>query len=169
MFPFFSKQTWIAPTDADDRALDALLRLHGIRNFRASELGHLPTRGWGGPPRVLPRREMWPRIVPALILLQRVRDEIALPIRLVSTFRPKEYNDHLRSIGRGAAKRSEHIEFRAVDSRCDALDVREYAAVVERMCRRYDAAGVPTGFSQYGSFVHHDLGGRKRPARWATG
>ena len=92
--------------------LNSMLKMAGIRNFRANELDKHFNHRWDGPDRILPGREKLSNIIPSLLVLQVIRDSLG-PIEILSGYRFDEYNDLLP----GASPDSQHKNFTAVDFR----------------------------------------------------
>lgn len=68
-----------------------------------------------------PEPEIWDHIAPSILLLDKLRADMGMAIRLNSVYRSHEYNRRLS----GSAKRSQHIDFNAIDfttSNRDLLD-----------------------------------------------
>ncbi len=112
---------------------------------------------------------MWPNIVPALRIADRIRTEIACPLQIGNGYRPKALNK-----AAGGARRSKHIQYAAVD-----LDLYGKYNTPENRRALYEAAGkaylrygkeMRMGLGVYrsrsGSRVHIDAGARWRQACW---
>jgi hypothetical protein len=80
----------------------------------------------GNPPNSPPPRHLWPNIVPTLAVLVKIRERFQKPLIFHSTYRNLAYN----ATRDGAAPRSQHLAFRAVDFHVDGVspeDVAQYA------------------------------------------
>jgi hypothetical protein len=113
------------------------------------------------PEYVVPAVEVWPRILPALMVLDRYRHVHGKPVASISGFRCAAYNWQI-----GGAKDSRHMEFKAVDfypTRSDItiqgkgkfLDYRGFRDFFAHMYRESkDGLGI------YDAFIHLDVGTR---------
>lgn len=134
--------------------LQTLLDSEGVRHFKARELVLL--RQWGE--HVTPPRHFLPRILPAAILANEIRDKLGAPIRVSSGYRTPDYN---RQVGGSPA--SEHMAFRALDLQPHdpglMEKMREIAtAVVARARER----GWNVALIHYATFIHIDVGSERR-------
>ena len=89
----------------------------GLAHFSHQELLTKIDRKHNHPP----EPEIWDHIGPSILVLDKLRAEMGIPIRLNSVYRSYEYNRRLS----GSAKRSQHIAFNAIDfatSNRDLLD-----------------------------------------------
>jgi len=132
--------------------LDAYIRQDGIRHFRASELVQ-PHKG-------VPAQALWPNILGALRIADAIRGAYGAPVRVLSGFRSREYNAKI-----GGAKRSMHMEFRALDLAPANGDIEGFRAVAEAVVTAARIGGANVGFGHYDTFVHIDTGaptGRNR-------
>jgi uncharacterized protein YcbK (DUF882 family) len=134
--------------------LDAYLRQAGIKHFRASEVVHV---GKG-----FPTESMWPHILGALRLADKIREAWGAPVRVVSGYRSPEYNAKI-----GGSKKSMHMEFRALDLRPAAGDMSKFIGLCANLVHEERKAGVNVGFGTYDTFVHIDTGaGTGRNRTW---
>lgn len=83
-----------------------------------------------------------------------MRDGHTGEIRFLSGYRSRKTNDHLRAIGRGAARNSLHIKAKAVDFSVLGVPVKS----ISQYAQWLDIGGV--GYYP-GSFVHMDTGSRR--------
>lgn len=103
-----------------------------------------------------PPRELWPNVVPLVRVLEEVRKTIGHPVVLTSVYRSKAYNDSLP----GAAKSSQHMQFRAADLKAPGQGTpADWHAVVKRL---RDAGLFSGGIGKYKTFVHVDTRGVNR-------
>jgi hypothetical protein len=127
--------------------------------------------------------ELYPNIIPTMLVLDYLREKIREPIYINSTYRDPDYN---RAVG--GAKDSLHLVFNAVDftiRRESALLKMRDIKTIYRMLDNFDKNGLGEhskvimlkkncfGLGLYlrgsKSFIHLDtrgLIGRKAPARW---
>lgn len=70
----------------------------------------------------VPDTTLWPNIVPTILVLDALREDLGRPIRITSAFRDVDYN---RAVGGGEA--SQHLDFRAIDFQCSARSPQECA------------------------------------------
>ena len=83
--------------------------------------------------------------------LQKLRDEIGKPIIINSGYRTEEYNKKV-----GGAKKSYHMQGKAVDIRVNGMKPKEIAKVAEKI--GFNGVGV------YKNFLHVDV--RRIKAVW---
>jgi uncharacterized protein YcbK (DUF882 family) len=84
-----------------------------LRYFRGNEFTPFWLRRTKGVKNSLPNESLWPNIIPTVIVLDELRDELHASIRLLSTYRSPAYN---AAVGGEAA--SFHMKFRAIDFQC---------------------------------------------------
>ena len=92
--------------------------------------------------------------------LQILREHLGRPIRIISGYRPPEYN---RCIG--GAKRSQHIVAKAADIKVTGMAPAEVHAVVLKLIKTGEMK--QGGVGKYSTFVHYDT--RGTAARWSGG
>lgn len=149
--------------------LQKLMTDYKIEYFSAAEL-FIPMRSF-------PPEEMYPNIIPTLIVADSLRECCGFPIVVTSSYRNKAHNQEV-----GGSPDSLHLIFNALDLR--PMVPSEYS--IELMHYYFDeftCADLPRhyefdatqftqkdmGIGRYDSFVHIDtrgLMGRKAPARW---
>jgi len=78
----------------------------GIRHFSAAEV----MAEWDKPLNHPPSVALWPNIAPTITLLDNIRHELGMPIRITSGYRSLKYNKKV-----GGGKKSQHLIFRALD------------------------------------------------------
>ncbi|NBC96853.1 MAG: hypothetical protein GVY27_10915 [Deinococcus-Thermus bacterium] len=99
---------------ADDRdAFAAFCAGLGLEHFKPAELLTKCER----PGNAVPPRQLWPNIVPTILVLDRLRAAVGAPIVILSGYRAPDYN---RKVG-GAAT-SQHLAFTALDVACSGVD-----------------------------------------------
>ena len=89
--------------------------------------------------------------------LQKIRDEIGIPIRVMSGYRSPEYNKRV-----GGAKKSQHVLAKAADLQVSGMSTTDLANIIKQLIK--DGAVDPGGVGLYETFVHYDVRGRN--ARW---
>jgi len=89
--------------------------------------------------------------------LQIIRDEIGLPMRVISGYRHPEYNRNI-----GGAKKSQHMTAKAADLKVSGVEPLELWKVITRLIS--EGKLHPGGVGLYTTFVHYDVRGRN--ARW---
>ena len=103
---------------------------------------------------IVPPPEMWPRIIPALRILDRFREYLGQPVRGISGYRHPAYNTMIQG-----SEDSFHMSFSAVDFTYrirlpdDRIDTSVFFNWFNHL---YRARGDGTG--AYRSFVHLDVG-----------
>ena len=89
--------------------------------------------------------------------LQKIRDEIGSPIRVMSGYRSPEYNKRV-----GGAKKSQHVLAKAADLQVSGMSTTDLANTIKQLIK--DGVVDPGGVGLYETFVHYDVRGRN--ARW---
>lgn len=89
--------------------------------------------------------------------LQKIRDEIGIPIRVMSGYRSPEYNKRV-----GGAKKSQHVLAKAADLQVSGMSTTDLANTIKQLIK--DGVVDPGGVGLYETFVHYDVRGRN--ARW---
>lgn len=92
-------------------------------------------------------------------VLEERHPGLSVEYHVISGYRSKETNDHLRAAGGGQAKRSQHIEGKAIDIRVPGVDLVELRNTAWCLQR----GGV--GYYKSSDFVHVDTG-RVRSWHW---
>ncbi len=105
-----------------------------LRDFRTSET-----------------RKIDPRLLNILYLLNRKLDS-RKPVQVLSAYRSKKTNDMLRRTTEGVAKRSFHMQARAIDIRIPQIDTRHINVAALRL------GGGGVGYYPESNFVHLDTG-----------
>ncbi|WP_434050656.1 MAG: D-Ala-D-Ala carboxypeptidase family metallohydrolase [Roseibium sp.] len=104
-----------------------------------------------------PPAELWPNVVTLAKTLQAFRDEIGAPVKLTNVYRSPAYNKTLK----GAAKNSQHVQFKAADIICSTGTPRDWQKILIKL--RSDGV-FGGGIGLYKTFVHVDV--RGTPANW---
>jgi hypothetical protein len=100
-----------------------------------------------------PPRSLWRNIMQVARVLDRFREEVGHSVVLTSVYRSPAYNATLP----GAAKSSQHIQFKAVDFKVvGAGSPREWAEIMRKYRRQNMFEG---GIGVYDTFVHVDTRG----------
>lgn len=89
--------------------------------------------------------------------LQVLRDEINIPIAILSGYRPPDYNKEV-----GGKKASKHMLAQAADIVTRVHTPQQLAFIIEKLIK--DKKMKQGGIGIYPSFVHYDVRGTK--ARW---
>lgn len=146
-----------------------------LRHFRGRELTPYWKRRRNGVRNSMPPEELWPNIIPTLVVLDALRAKLEAPITLLSTYRSPEYNAAV-----GGEKQSYHMRFMAIDFTAAAGSPARWAALLNRMRgqkfdlpeERSGARGEWTfrggiGIYPDSGFVHVDC--RGHDANWVGG
>jgi len=98
----------IEPMSADEYEFQKLLNLHKVKFFTAHEVFKpFLTHPKGKTPPV----DMWERIIPTLLVLDSLREDLEFPLYINSSYRCLEHNNATP----GSSKTSYHKEFIALD------------------------------------------------------
>lgn len=99
-------------------------------------------------------------VIPNLIMLatnlQVLRDEINLPITIISGYRSPAHNKSV-----GGKPRSKHMLGEAADIRVKGMTSKQVKAVIERLIK--EGKMKDGGIGLYPTFVHYDI---STPRRW---
>ncbi len=146
----------LAPAHPFQAFFDA--HLAGVRHFTWKELLHK-----GGSPLAAelnedPPAALWPNVAPLVRLLDRFRETIGAPVRLLSVYRAPAYNARLK----GASEKSQHLAFRAADLVVLGPDSGRPADWA-RLLRTLRGANREWegGIGLYDTFVHVDVRGHR--------
>jgi hypothetical protein len=127
----------------------------GLRNFGVDELLFLGSQNDSGKCAGLnqyPDKSLWSKIAPTAAILDRLRDDLAGPIHILSAYRAPPYNQCLD----GTATNSFHMRFQALDFVCDQGRPSDWAGRL----RDYRSRGLfKGGIGTYRTFVHVDTRG----------
>jgi len=119
----------------------------GFTYFKAYEFTRYFERELNG----YPPKSKWKNIVEGVKILDKLRKEIGLPIRITSSYRADKYNKRV-----GGASKSLHKEFKALDIQCSGLSP---ARLYHKLKKYRDAGEFKGGLSEYKTFVHIDTRG----------
>jgi len=128
-------------------------RRQKFRNFKAHEFTNyfkVFRRGVRNSP---PPKSLWTNIVPTLRIVDDVRDYFGRPVTITSSYRSPEYN---RAIGKGAASKSLHMQFNALDIKVAGVSPRRVADYLYKLRRAGKFVG---GIGRYKTFTHIDTRG----------
>jgi len=149
----------LSSADQLEKFIDGL----GLTHFKGREFTPYWSRIKNNVSNSVPPKSLWPNIARTLVLLDRFRSEIGVPVRLLSTYRDFDYNKAI-----GGAGGSMHMEFRAIDFTCAsgtpaswAQKLRGYRGQVFRDPHTGDDFRFRGGIGVYPNshFVHIDTRG----------
>ena len=129
-----------------------------FRNFGAGEFTSYFARERKGVKNSLPSQLLWKIIVPALRIVDELRDSFGKSCTILSSYRSPDYNKAV-----GGASSSQHLEFTALDIAFDGISPQ---VVYDRLLEWRKAGKFTGGLGIYpsSSFVHIDTRGRN--ATW---
>ena len=129
-----------------------------FRHFGAREFESYFVAQRRGVTNSLPPRNIWKNIVPALRIVDELRDSFGRSCTILSSYRSPGYN---RAVG--GASSSQHLEFTALDITFDGISPQR---VYDRLLEWRKAGKFTGGLGLYPSsgFVHIDTRGRN--ATW---
>lgn len=125
------------------------------QNFEASELlskGGGNVSGICAGKNVDPPEDKWENCIELARILQTIRSDFGIPIRINSCYRSPAYNSCI-----GGATRSQHMEFRAAD--IAILDGKSPLSWYKRILDMRNQGLFKGGLAHYNSFVHVDVRG----------
>lgn len=128
-----------------------------LKHFIAAELLYLGSGNQSGlctGTNALPPRELWPNIVNTARMLDRIRELIGGPIRILSAFRNEAYNACV-----GGAVGSHHRRFNAVDWTCSTGSVSQWRDVARQVRASDPVFTGGVGFYPIQGFIHIDTRG----------
>jgi N-acetylmuramoyl-L-alanine amidase len=142
----------------DVGAFETFIADLGLMHFKAIEFlflgnSNAPGRSCDGR-NALPPQSLWPKIAHSALMLDEIRARLGAPVRILSCYRNASYNSCV-----GGASGSLHMQFNAIDWRCDSGTVDEWhsAAIAVRQSRSGFAGGI--GAYRNSGFVHIDTRG----------
>ena len=129
-------------------------KAQGFRHFGAGEFTSYFSRERKGVKNSLPPRRLWKNIVPALRIVDELRESLGKRCRILSSYRSPAYNKAV-----GGAAQSEHLDFNALDITFDGVSPQQ---VYDRLLVWRKAGKFTGGLGLYPSsgFVHIDTRGR---------
>ncbi|GAB3307601.1 D-Ala-D-Ala carboxypeptidase family metallohydrolase [Hymenobacter tenuis] len=113
-----------SPAQEFERFIDNLKLAH----FRGREFTPYWSRISGGVKNSLPPKELWPNIVPTLVVLNALRAQLQAPVLLTSTYRSPAYN---RAVG--GEPKSFHQTFQAIDFTCTVGSPCRWAGLLRQL------------------------------------
>ena len=125
----------------------------GFRHFRAGEFTGYFAAQRKGVTNSPPPKRLWKNIIPALRIVDELREVLGKPCRILSSYRSPEYNQTV-----GGASLSQHKEFTALDIAFDGVSAQR---VYDRLLEWRKAGKFIGGLGLYPSsgFVHIDTRG----------
>lgn len=97
----------------------------------------------------IPPKSKWHNIVPTLRIVDSLRAELGRPIVILSSYRSPRYNAAIN----GAAKKSQHTEFRALDIAVIGYTPKQ---VYNALLNKRNLKQFIGGLGLYNTFVHID-------------
>jgi uncharacterized protein YcbK (DUF882 family) len=130
-----------------------------FRNFGAGEFTSYFARERKGVKNSLPSQLLWKNIVPALRIVDELRDSFGKSCTILSSYRSPDYDKAV-----GGASSSQHLEFTALDIAFDGISPQR---VYDRLLEWRKAGKFTGGLGIYpsSSFIHIDTRGRN--ATWS--
>jgi uncharacterized protein YcbK (DUF882 family) len=125
-----------------------------FRHFSASEFESYFVAQRRGVTNNTPPKRIWKNSVPALRIVDELRDSFGKPCRILSSYRSPDYNKAV-----GGASSSQHLEFTALDIAFDGISPQR---VYDRLLEWAKAGKFTGGLGIYptSGFVHIDTRGR---------
>jgi len=120
-----------------------------IRNFTAKEFRNYFNIHRRGVRNSEPPRELWPNILPALRVVDKLRDYLGTACTITSSYRSPAYNGAIS----GAASKSLHMQFRALDIQFKNVSPAKVFQVLHSWRRDGSIKG---GLGKYKTFTHID-------------
>lgn len=103
----------------DETAFAAKIDALGLKHFTYKELlARISSKNKFGTKNSKPPMRLWDNIIPTIIILDALREELGTSIKLVSVYRSEEYNQASSDPTQGytgRAKTSQHMAFTAID------------------------------------------------------
>lgn len=109
----------------DKSKFEAFVGSIGLKHFTADELLVGRYQPKNGPPPLC----MWHNIVPTIVVLDALREELGASIKLISGYRTEAWNDPANNPGR--AKLSQHQAFSALDFKVTGVPPATVKAVLK--------------------------------------
>jgi N-acetylmuramoyl-L-alanine amidase len=125
-----------------------------FRHFGAGEFTSYFSRERKGVKNSPPPQRLWNNIVPALRIVDELRESLGKRCRILSSYRSPAYNKAV-----GGAPLSQHLDFNALDIAFDGVSPQQ---VYDRLLKWRKAGKFTGGLGLYPSsgFVHIDTRGR---------
>ncbi|MDB5269095.1 MAG: hypothetical protein JWP58_2135 [Hymenobacter sp.] len=112
---------------SQDQRLEQFIDGLQLAHFRGREFTPYWSRVHNGVQNSIPPEELWPNIVPTLVVLNALRQQLGASITLTSTYRSKAYNQAV-----GGEPNSFHQRFQAIDFTCAAGSPCSWAAALRQ-------------------------------------
>ena len=138
---------------------DEWFDLLGVKHFTSEEFTEYFQVHRRGVSNSTPPREMWGNIVATLKIVDALRTHYGRPVVILSSYRSPEYNAAID----GAAARSFHMQFRALDIAVAGKSPRQVFDTLKSWRNEGKFFG---GLGLYSSFVHIDTRGTN--ATWGA-
>ena len=129
-----------------------------LRFFSPGELSRYANATRNGVKNDLPPRELWVNLVRPLWVLDQLREDIGLPIRITSSYRSPDYNEAV-----GSSSGSFHRKASALDFQVIGMSPIQ---VFNKLNKMRHAGSWTGGLGSYPTFTHIDAGLRPRNATW---
>ncbi|TPI31500.1 DUF882 domain-containing protein [Mesorhizobium sp. B3-1-6] len=127
----------------------------GLRSITADELLFQGGQNQSGSCQGLntyPPEELWENIAPTAAVVDKLRNDLAQPVHLLSIYRSPAYNSCIQ----GSAAHSQHMQYKAIDFVMDGGNPASWSARL----KAYRASGIfKGGIGVYRTFVHVDTRG----------
>ena len=150
------RQYYKAMSEVDADAYEKFLGALRLRYFSPREITRYAESVRNGVKNELPAEDLWENLVPTLWVLDQLRHYTKRPIRLISSFRSKEYNKIV-----GGTRNSTHKVNQAIDFQMDGMSPN---AAFNALLRMRKAGCFVGGIGQYSTFTHVDT--RDSIATW---
>jgi len=138
----------------------------GLHHFKGSEFTPYWSRVKNEVINSIPPESLWTNIIPTIIILDELREELGSSITLLSTYRSPAYNAAV-----GGESASFHMKFRAIDFSCANGSPNEWADKLRSWRgREFPLPGnsgrfvFRGGIGVYSTFVHVNT--RGQDANW---
>ena len=115
----------------------------GFKYFKAHEFTNYFERNLN----TFPPKTKWKNIIPTLRIVDQLRADIGLPIRITSSYRSNAYNKNC-----GGVVKSQHREFKALDIQCDGAKPSYIYSKLLKMRKE----GHKISLGKYSTFIHLD-------------
>lgn len=141
----------------DYDAFSSLINGLGLRYFTPREFIYLGAGHGSGHCKgknTPPAEHLWNNIIPTALMLDEIRHRLGTPVRILSGYRNKAYNDCI-----GGTDSSLHMQFKALDWTCDTGNVSDWQRVANEV--RKEKPEFAGGIGRYDTsrFIHIDTRG----------
>lgn len=107
--------------------LDKYINGMQFKHFKGQEVTRYCYKNRNSVENSVPPSDKWQNIIPTLVVLDRFREEWGAPVKLNSVYRSPEYNRVIPN----SSKKSQHVEFTAVDFHSSRGSPREWGALLK--------------------------------------